>query len=60
MVLLALGEKNLAKRSEENDKKLVGCLNRSNRERKSFEKFEKVFEHMKNKGFKKTLYTTFD
>ena len=41
MVLLAFGEKNLAKRSEENNKKLVGCLDRSNRERKSFEKFEK-------------------
>ena len=41
MVLPALGEKNLAKRSEENDKKLVGCLDRSNRKRESFERFEK-------------------
>ena len=41
MVLPALGEKNLAKRSKENDKKLVRCLDRLNRERKSFEKFEK-------------------
>ena len=53
MVLLALGEKNLAKRSEENNKKLVGCLDRSNRVRKSFEKFEKCLNMWKRKVFKK-------
>ena len=53
MVLPALGEKNLAKRSEENNKKLVGCLDRSNRERKSFEKFEKCLNTWKRKVFKK-------
>ena len=50
MVLSALGEKNLAKRSEESDKKLVGCLDQSNRERKSF---EKCLNTWKRKVFKK-------
>ena len=49
MVLPAIGEKNLAKRSEENDKNLVGCLDQSNRERKSVWNFWKVIEHVKTK-----------
>ena len=53
MVLPAFGEKNLAKRLEENNKNLVGCLDRSNRERKSVWNFWKVFEHVKTKVFKK-------
>ena len=60
MVLPAMGEKNLAKRSEENDKNLVGCLDQSNRERKSVWNFWKVFGHVKTKVLKKILYTTFD
>ena len=32
---------------------LLGILDWSNRERKTFESFEIVFEHMRNKGFKK-------
>ena len=60
MVFPALGEKNVAKRSDENDKKkLVGCLDRSNRERerKSVWNFWKVFKHVQNQGFKKnSLY----
>ena len=31
---------------------LLGILNRSNRERKTFESFEIVFEHVRNKGFR--------
>ena len=44
-VLLALGEKNLAKRMEENDKKKkwIGALTESYRERKVEKLFEKVF-----------------
>ena len=45
MVLPAFGEKN--------DKNLVGCLDWSNRERKSVWNFWKVFEHMKTKVLKK-------
>ena len=41
MVLLALEDKNLAKRSRENDKKLIGSLDRLKRERKEvLKKFE--------------------
>ena len=64
MVFPALGEENVAKRSDENEKKnLVGCLDRSNRERereKVFETFEKCLNTCKTKVLKKTLYTTFD
>ena len=41
MVLLALGEENLAKRSEENDKNLRKSLAKSERERKVWKSFEK-------------------
>ena len=53
MVLPALGEKNLAKRSEENNKKLVGCLDRSNRERKSL---KSVWTREKERFLKNSLY----
>ena len=42
MVLLALGEENLAKIEEENDKKFECSLAKSERERK---KVEKLFEN---------------
>ena len=32
---------------------LLGILEQSNRGRKAFESFEIVFEHVRNKGFKK-------
>ena len=32
---------------------LLGILDQLNRERKAFESFEIVFEHVRNKGFKK-------
>ena len=60
MVLPALEEKNLAKFSKENDKKLLWLLDRLKRERKTFETFEIVNEHVRNKSFKKTLYSIFD
>ena len=59
-VLPALEEKNLAKILEENDKKLLWPLDRSNREKTCFEKFEIVFEQVRNSVFQKTLYTIFD
>ena len=56
MVLPALEEKNLVKISKENDKKLLWLLDRLKRERKAFESFEKVFEHVRIKCFKNYLY----
>ena len=53
-VLPVYEDKNIAKESEENDKKLIGSLNRSKREReKSFWKSLKVTKHVKIQGFKK-------
>ena len=52
--------KTLQKDRRKTTKKLVGCLDRSNRERKSVWNFWKVFKHVKKQGFLKTLYTTFD
>ena len=51
MVLSALEEKNLANISKENNKKLLWLLDQSKRERKAFETFEIVNEHVRNKGF---------
>ena len=48
MVIPALKEENLAKIEVENDKKILCCLAKSEREREKFEKtFEKVFESVK-------------
>ena len=50
-------------RTKMKKKNLVGCLDRSNRERereKVFETFEKCLNTCKTKVLKKTLYTTFD
>ena len=58
-VLLALKEKNLAKSLEENDKNLIWTLDRLKRKRTFLKKFESDLQ-VKNKGFKKTLYTIFD
>ena len=52
-VLPALEDKNLAKSLRENDKKLIGSLDRSKRERKVFLKSLKVIEHVKTQSFKK-------
>ena len=59
-VLPALGEKNFAKRVEENDKKLDWSLDRVVWREKKLKTFWKnEFEHVKN-SFLKTLYTIFD
>ena len=59
-VLQALEEKNLAKRMEENDKKILirALTDRIERER-VWKLFEKMFEHVRIKCFKK-VYTIFD
>ena len=61
-VLPVYEDKNLAKESEENDKKLIGSLDRLKRERER-KKFLKKFESdrsRKNSRFYKNLYTIFD
>ena len=52
-VLPALEEKNLAKISKENDKKLLWLLDQSKREKKVFEKVQKWQNTWKLKVFKK-------
>ena len=58
MVLLALGEENLAKRSEENDKILMRSLVRvEEREREKFEKILKSeFKQVKIRSFKNLIH----
>ena len=58
MVLPALGEENLAKRSEENDKILMRSLVRvEEREREKFEKLLKSeFEQVKIRSFKNLIH----
>lgn len=54
MVLPALDDKKLAKDWRENDKKnLIGSLDRLNERERVLKVFEKVFEHVKTKDFKK-------
>ena len=56
-VLPALGEKNLAKRTEENDKKLDWSLDWVVWREKKLKTFWKnEFEHMKNSLLKNSLY----
>ena len=52
-VLRALQDKNPRRNLRENDKNLLWILDRSKRERKAFEKFEKVLNTWKANGFKK-------
>ena len=58
MVLPALGEENLAKRSEENDKILMRSLVRvEEREREKFEKLlNSEFEQVKIRSFKNLIH----
>ena len=59
-VLPALGEKNLTKRTKENNKKLDWSLDQVVWREKMLKTFWKnKFEHVKN-SFLKTLYTVFD
>ena len=57
-VLPALGEENLAKRMEENDKKLMlGLVRVGEREREKFEKLLKSeFEQVKIRSFKNLIH----
>ena len=60
-VLPVYEDKNLAKESEENDKKLIGSLDRSKRERKKFlKKFEsdRSRENSLNFSFKSNIFLT--
>ena len=57
MVLPVYEDKNLAKESEENDKKLIGSLDRSKRERKKFlKKFESDRSRENSRFLKNSLY----
>ena len=59
-VLPALGDKNLAKIPEENDKKSLVEPSQVEEREESLKKFEKVSLKQSNLTFKKTWFTSFD